>query len=46
MTNKEAIKILTEHNRWWRGADIPMVDIYKLGDAIDHAIEVMKGLEK
>lgn len=35
MTIAEAIKILREHNRWRRGADIPMLDPAMIGRAIE-----------
>jgi len=49
MNLDECITILTEHNKWRRGADIPMVEQRQLGEAIDYAIEELhrlKGLEK
>ena len=42
MTTAEAIEILQYHNRWRRGADIPMLEPKEIGEAIDKAIEVMK----
>ncbi len=35
MNLPEAIRILTEHNAWRRGAEIPMQSPYLLGAAID-----------
>jgi hypothetical protein len=35
MTIAEAIALLKTHNRWRRGADIPMPDARQLGIAID-----------
>jgi hypothetical protein len=35
MTTKQAIKILRRHNRWRRGAEIPMQDPAKIGEAIE-----------
>ena len=35
MTIEEAVALLKQHNKWRRGADIPMTDARKLGTAID-----------
>lgn len=35
MDLKEAIKILEEHNKWRRGAEVQMTDPKKLGIAIE-----------
>ena len=35
MTTKQAIKILRLHNRWRRGAEIPMQEPAKIGKAIE-----------
>lgn len=43
MTTKEAIEILKVHNKWRRGAEIPMLHPTEIGVAIDKAIEVMEG---
>jgi hypothetical protein len=47
MTPDDCITILTEHNKWRRGADdLPMGDPRQIGLAIDYAIERLKGLEE
>lgn len=38
----EIIDVLERHNRWRRGADIPMVSPTVLGKAIDEAVEILK----
>lgn len=38
MTNERAAEILEQHNRWRRGAEIPMCDPKELGEAIDIAV--------
>ena len=46
MTNKEAIEILENHNRWRRGDDnVKETDPKLYGMALDKAIEVMTGEE-
>lgn len=42
MTIDECITILTEHNKWRRGADTPMGDVKVLGKAIDYAIQALQ----
>lgn len=42
MTTEEALVILIDHQRWRRGADIPMLEPKEIGEAIDVAIEVLK----
>jgi hypothetical protein len=42
MTRKQAIKILSDHNAWRRGADKEMADPIALGMAIEYAINVLK----
>lgn len=42
MKKEEAIKILTECNRWRRGAEIEMPNTKKFGEAIDYAVQFMK----
>jgi len=46
MTKVEAIKILTEHNSWRRGGEMPMISPRLIGFAIDKAIEVLKQKRK
>lgn len=38
MDIKEAVYILKQHNKWRRGADIPMANPTELGKAIDLVI--------
>lgn len=38
MTITEAIALLKTHNRWRRGADIPMTDARNVGIAIDTVV--------
>lgn len=42
MTLKKAIEILEIHQKWRRGADIPMRDAKELGIAIDLIIKTLK----
>ena len=42
MTTAEAISILTSYNSWRRGAETDIIDVVKVKDAIDKAIEVMQ----
>lgn len=42
MTLIEAIQILETHNKWRRGAEIPMEEPKKIGIAIDFVIEFCK----
>ena len=44
MTTEEAIKILSNYNKWRRGAEIPQPDPKELGLAIDFAVKKMKSL--
>jgi len=46
MTVKEAIKILHYHQKWRRGAKIPMTNPKELGVAIDVAIQKLRIIEK
>ncbi len=39
---QEALKILEQHNKWRRGADIPMENPTVLGNAIDLIIKTFK----
>jgi hypothetical protein len=41
MTYEQAAEILELHNRWRRGADIPMVAPALLGQAIELAVEAL-----
>lgn len=43
MNLKTAIKVLTRHNKWRRGADIEMTNPAQLGKAID---KILNHLEK
>jgi hypothetical protein len=38
MTLKTTIELLKRHNAWRKGADMPMTDPKKLGQALDEAI--------
>lgn len=38
MNIKQSLEILREHNRWRRGADIPMQHPALLGEAIDKIV--------
>ena len=42
MDRIKAINILRTHNKWRRGADIPMSDPKEVGEAIDMAISVLE----
>ena len=42
MELSEIIDVLERHNRWRRGADIPMVSPTVLGKALDEAVEILK----
>lgn len=42
MTTEEALVILIDHQRWRRGADIPMLEPKEIGEALDVAINVLK----
>lgn len=39
---QDALKILETHNKWRRGADIPMVRPKTLGEAIDLIVATYK----
>lgn len=39
MTLNKAIELLQHYNRWRRGADVPMPEPTKIGDAIDVVLE-------
>lgn len=39
MNIEEAIQILKDHNKWRRGADMPMTDPKILGEAIDCIVD-------
>ena len=39
---EKAVTLLTIHNKWRRGAEIPMVDPKELGIAIDTVLEVLR----
>jgi len=45
MNINEAVKLLDGHNKWRRGADIPMVDAKKLGEAIDIIVDFFRNEE-
>jgi len=42
MTLYEATQILTEYNKWRRGAEMPQPSPKVIGEAIDLAIETLK----
>lgn len=42
MEIQDAIRLLEHHNKWRRGADIPMVNPTVLGEAIDEIIKELK----
>lgn len=42
MKLKKALKILARHNKWRRGANIPMENPTELGIAIDIILETFK----
>ena len=42
MELSEIIDVLERHNRWRRGADIPMVSPTLLGKVIDEAVDILK----
>ena len=42
MDIQEAVKLLEQHNKWRRGADIPMANPSELGKAIDMVVETLK----
>ena len=42
MTKKEALEVLEHHQKWRKGADTEMTDIYKLSEALIIAIQVLK----
>ena len=42
MELSEIIEVLERHNRWRRGADIPMVSPTLLGKAIDEAVDILR----
>lgn len=46
MTLPEALKILEQFNKWRRGVEIPQPDPKIIGEAIDIAINLMKGMSK
>lgn len=45
MTLNETIQVLERHNKWRRGADIPMEHPKAIGEAIDTAIHLLKQME-
>lgn len=42
MTIEEAIMLLEHHNKWRKGADIPMVQPKALSEAIDLVVETYR----
>ena len=42
MDAQEAIRLIEHHNKWRRGADIPMVNPTVLGEAIDEIVKKYK----
>lgn len=41
MSIRDAVIVLTNHNKWRRGADIPPTNSYDLGVALDLAINIL-----
>lgn len=41
MNLQQAIEILTQYNKWRRGAEIPQPNPKKVGEAIDIAISLL-----
>ena len=46
MTIERCIEVLTLHNYWRRGAEIPMLEPKEIGEAIEFAIRYMKDANK
>ena len=46
MTIKQTIRLLEAHNKWRKGADIPMIDPKKLSQAIEIAVKELKLIAK
>lgn len=46
MTLKESIEVLEEYNSWRRGAEIPMPEPKKIGEALEIAINMLKNLKQ
>ena len=46
MTIKQVIRLLETHNKWRKGADIPMIDVKKLTQAIEIAVKELKLIAK
>lgn len=42
----ELIAFLENYNDWRRGADIPMPEPKEIGQALDKAIEILRGLDE
>ena len=42
MDVQEALRLLEQHNRWRRGADIPMIQPKVLGEVIDVIVKEYK----
>ena len=46
MTPTETVTILRQFNEWRRGdEDIPQFDVYKIGEAIDVAVEMIERMD-
>lgn len=45
MTLKQAIKVLERHNKWRLGAEIKATEPKELTEAIEVAINILKGLK-
>lgn len=46
MTLLQAIRILEHHNQWRQGADVPQADPKLITEAIEIAINILKGISK
>jgi hypothetical protein len=46
MDLKETIEVLVKYNEWRKGAEIPMIEPKVISEALDSAINLLKGLEK
>jgi hypothetical protein len=45
MNLKETIEVLVNHNEWRKGAEIPMIEPKIISEALDNAINLLKGLK-
>lgn len=46
MTLEQAIKVLDLHNQWRKGANIEMQKPSEIGEAIDVALNILKGINE